>query len=460
MSQTQEEKQQVFREKLQAKGADGFADGPQPWEQWDESGIQSDNRIWEGTARRVYPKKSTPRSIGERLLSGLAMMAIASLVVGIAGVYFSAHTTPQLASSKIQPAPIVASRHNTRPSRPAETPTPALAQLDTLPSPAAGISAAPQKPLTVLLPTIIEPRTDSRADTVVQTDSVDRVLVETVITESAVTTTVTTRQPSQHEPDVVATIATTAPPFTPESTPVNNQPLTTITEAVLDEQTAVPATETEIIAQSDTTAIEAVVIEHAAIASSEDTDASVAEPVIVAQADFTATEPVVIEQVETPASEQDIVEHSTTITPEPPGTEPLIVAQIDTAATEPVAIEQLEAPASEAVIALSTTDRSADTTPDIARELETATQTPALPVTATGKWVINLSSYTRKPTAERMLAVFKQKGVNAEIFTATVNDKPMHRIRVAGFASSRSAKAEISTLEQQLGLNDAWVSRR
>ena len=162
---------------------------------------------------------------------------------------------------------------------------------------------------------------------------------------------------------------------------------------------------------------------------------------IVAQADFTATEPVVIEQVETPASEQDIVEHSTTITPEPPGTEPLIVAQIDTAATEPVAIEQLEAPASEAVIALSTTDRSADTAPDIARELETATQTPALPVTATGKWVINLSSYTRKPTAERMLAVFKQKGVNAEIFTATVNDKPMHRIRVAGFASSRSAKA-------------------
>ena len=277
MSQTQEEKQQVFREKLQAKGADGFADGPQPWEQWDESGIQSDNRIWEGTARRVYPKKSTTRGIGERLLSGLAMVAIASLVVGIAGVYFSAHTTPQLASSKIQPAPIVASRDSTRPSSPAETTTPALAQLDTLPYPAAGISAAPQKPLTVLQTTIIEPRTDSRTDsrtdTVVQTDSVDRVSVETVITESAVTTTVTTRQPSQHEPDVVATIATTAPSFTHESTPVNNQPLATITEAVLDKQTTVPATETEIIAQSDTTAIEAVVIEHAAIASSEHTDA-------------------------------------------------------------------------------------------------------------------------------------------------------------------------------------------
>jgi hypothetical protein len=496
MSQTQEEKQQAFREKLKTKGADGFADGPQPWEQWDESGIQGDNRIWEGTARRIYTKKSTPRGIGERLLSGLAMVAIASLVAGIAGVYFSVPTTLQQASSKIQPAPIVASRHNTRPSSPAETT--ALAQLDTLPSPAAGISTAPQKPLTVLQPTFIETLTDSQTDTLAQTDSVDQVSVETVITEAAVTTTITTRQPSQHKPNVVAMIATTAPPFTHEAIAETNQADTPVTAAVREEQTAV--IEPLVIEQAEESATAALVVaEQAAITIPEHTDASAADPMILAQADFTAAEPAVIEQAEAPASAPDVIEQTTTITPEPPATEPLVVAQAEPAVTEPLvvaqaepavteplvvaqaepavteppvvaqaepavteplAIEQLEAPATETAIALNTTESSVETAPDITRELETATQTLALPVTATGQWVINLSSYTRLSTAERMLAVFKQKGVDAEIFTTTVNDKPMHRIRVAGFANSRSAKAEISTLEQQLGLNDAWISRR
>jgi hypothetical protein len=311
----------------------------------------------------------------------------------------------------------------------------------------------------VLQPTIIETQTDSQTDTLAQTDSVDRVSVETVITEAAVTTTITTRQPSQHEPNVVAMIATTAPPFTHESTAETKQAVTTVTAAVREEQTAV--IEPLVIEQAEESASEAlVVVEQAAIATPEHTDAPAAEPMILAQADFTATEPAVIEQAEAPASEQHVIEKTTTITPEPPATEPLVVAQAEPAVTEPVAIEQLEAPASEAVVALNTTDTSVETAPEITRELETATQTPALPVTATGQWVINLSSYTRLSTAERMLAVFKQKGVDAEIFTATVNDKPMHRIRVAGFANSRSAKAEISTLEQQLGLNDAWISKR
>jgi hypothetical protein len=59
-----------------------------------------------------------------------------------------------------------------------------------------------------------------------------------------------------------------------------------------------------------------------------------------------------------------------------------------------------------------------------------------------------------------MLAVFKQKGIDAEIFTAMINDKPMHRIRLAGFQSSRTARAGIPAIEQALGVEDAWVSRR
>ena len=68
MSPTQQEKQQTFKQKLQSEGADSFADGPRPWEQWDESGNQYDNRIWEGTARRIHPKRRGARGFGERLL--------------------------------------------------------------------------------------------------------------------------------------------------------------------------------------------------------------------------------------------------------------------------------------------------------------------------------------------------------------------------------------------------------
>ena len=462
MSLTQKEKQKRFREKLKTKGADGFADGPQPWELWDESGIQGDNHIWEGTAKRIYPKNSSKPGRGERLLSGLAMVALASLVTGVAGVYFSAPSTPQQASSKIQPAPIVASRQSIATSDPDET----TAQLDTLPSPAAGISPALQEPLTVLPPTMMETRTDRRTHPLVETNSVDRVSVETVITESAVTTTVTTHQQSQQQPDVVATIATTAPPYTHESTVESKPAVTAISAAVRDAQTA--AIEPIVSEQGQASATEPLVVEQAVIPLPEHTDATAADPIIPAQTDFTVTQAITNEQAEAPAIEQDSVDKTATITPEAAATEALVVAQTDPAVIEPVVIELPEETAHEAVVvaeplttvAAKTTESGVETAPDISREPETATPVPALPVTASGNWVINLSSYTRLSTAERMLAVFKHKGVAAEVFTTTVNDKPMHRIRVAGFASSRSAKAEISTLQQQLGLNDAWVSRR
>jgi cell division septation protein DedD len=77
-----------------------------------------------------------------------------------------------------------------------------------------------------------------------------------------------------------------------------------------------------------------------------------------------------------------------------------------------------------------------------------------------GDWVVNLASYTYETTARKKLAEFQAKGVIGDIERITVNDKPLYRIRVTGFESSRSARASIPALEETLGLEGAWIARR
>jgi len=77
-----------------------------------------------------------------------------------------------------------------------------------------------------------------------------------------------------------------------------------------------------------------------------------------------------------------------------------------------------------------------------------------------GDWVVNLASYTYEAMARKKLAIFKAKGVNGEIERTTVNDKPLYRIRVTGFESSRAARASIPDLQKTLGLEGAWIARR
>jgi cell division septation protein DedD len=590
MSRTQKERQQTFRQKLQSEGADSFADGPRPWEQWDESGIQGDNRVWEGTARRIYPQRKAARGFGDRLLSGLAVIALGSMLVGIAGVILSTPSTPRQASSTIQPPPIIASKTTvpaaavpaaTVPAEPADTPTPVIAQLETLSPPAAGIPAPPRKPQTILEPTMARERSTSP---VIQTDNVDRVAVETVITEGAVTTTVYTRQPSQEEPELVAMVATNAPPFAHTAAQREETPFATAMETTQSGQSAAPAVasmavaptggmeavvDASTVARTDVPAVGPADIEQAtaediANPTVEETTTATPTPVtespiinsetaIVAQNTAVVTAPVIVAQTDAITSQQRTVEEAQDVVTTPAAVEqalpavttptrvehpaeeatasnnvaaqagtadtaaaaappplevvtgPAAIEQAAPAVTEPAIVEQtteeatassivaqagtadteaatvketlevvtttaapvveqapaeITAPADAATaVALNTPATAAETTPVIAAEVA-ATQAPVLPVAKTGKWVINLSSYTHERTAERMLAVFQKKGVDAEVFATTINDKPMYRIRVAGFASARSAKAEISTLEKQLGLEGAWVSKR
>jgi hypothetical protein len=489
MSKTQQQKQQIFREKLQAEGADGFADGPRPWEQWDESGNQDNDRIWEGSARRIYPKQ-VKRSIGDRLLSGLAVVALATLMVGIAGVYLSTTSTPQLASSAIHPAPIVTGRQTNIDTDIATDATVSLASLETLSPPAAGNSATPGPDMMILEPALQPAPAASTAH-------FDRVAVETVITEAAITTTVYTQQPTQDQPELVATIETTPPPFTSGETAEEQLAVTAsaqqnaIIEAV--EEPAGPA----MIAQAEVVATEPLADQQATAALKTGTTAAqtelpldkaedAEEPATLAMNSSSATveaaadiageieQNATIEAVEEPikpamVAQTEVV--TTELLAEPPPAMQTTTAVADqqataalktgtTAAQTELLLDKAEVAEEPATLAMNSSSATVEAAPDITREIETTTTTPVLPDAKTGKWVINISSYTRKSTAERMLAVFKQKGIEAEVFTTMINDKPMHRIRVAGFQSSRAAKAGIPAIEQALGLEDVWVSRR
>jgi len=461
MSKTQQEKQQIFREKLQAEGADAFANGPRPWEQWDESGNQGNDRIWEGSARRIYPKQAK-RSIGDRLLSGLAVVALATLMVGIAGVYLSTTSTPQLASFAIHPAPIITDRQTGIDEDIATDATASLASLETLLPPAAGKSATPGPEMIILEPALQPAPT-------AYTAHIDRVAVETVITEAAVTTTVYTQQPSQDEPQLVATIETTPPPFTSRETVEKQQAVTASSQqnATIEpvEEPAGPA----MIARAEVVATELAAKDPVAIQATTPVTYEQATPAIQTEATAGQTEPP-LDKAEVAEEPVTIAINSSTAAKDPvaiQATTPVTYEQATPAIQTEATAEQTEPPLDKAevaetpaTIAINSSTAAIEATADIASEIETTTETPVLPDAKTGKWVINISSYTRKSTAERMLAVFRQKGIEGEVFTTMINDKPMHRIRVAGFQSSRTAKAGIPAIEQALGVDDAWVSRR
>ncbi len=292
MPETDKEKLHAFARKMQDEGADGFADGPRPWEQWDEPVIQTGSRVWENSARRTPVKQRPARSIGNRLLSAMATIALATLIIGIGGVYFSEYPVPQVAQTGIQPDPIV------------------------------------------LTPIRRSP-------------------------------------PEQH-----ARLA--VPDATPQAIPVmDTSPAAIPGEPETNMPGDIPAPLQNIPAEQEI-------------------------PIIVLQRIIPVTrprqDPIAAETVSVEAA-TEIQEVAATET----GTQATALTQVAVAAVveeDIKALNRLEPPAAKA-----------------------------------GNWVINLASYTWKSTANKKMEEFRGKGVDAELFTVTINDKPMHRVRVTGFGS-------------------------
>lgn len=520
MPQESKEKLRSFEQRLREEGSDGFADGPRPWEHWDESGHQANNRIWEGSARRLHPGRRKARSLGYRLLSVLAFLALTTLLVGIAGVYYSHTQTQQLAQREVQPLPATPPPVPSTTSAADETVITAAAlqphDLNVLSAPAAGSGSTQEQALAAIetVPAVdaailatdvpdepapvtgIIEREAMAPETIppATSDSIDSVSIETIVTEKSVTTTVYTRHPQQQESEIVAAIETTPPPFAhgvvdaplqaPDAEPpgVHISDAGTMTTApstmpppALPAEEPAAAADAPVAASADEEPLDALADDPATAASEEQSAAALAEPAndtaTVALVDTTAGDTAM--QPETAAAVTPAVHTGDTaavaatepssaiVIPEPlVDTVPEVTAEQGDAPLDNQPMEQAE----ETTAVTVTGADSATNVPEVSAEPSNETVaavTPVVtPVAKTGDWVINLASYTWKSMASRKLALFQQQGVDAEIFAVTINDKPMYRIRVTGFENSREAKARIPAIEEALDLKGAWISRR
>jgi cell division septation protein DedD len=96
------DKLRAFELRMQTEGAAGFADGPEPWSNWQETIHEAGNRVWESAQRRDSEAKE--KSLCEKLMTTMATVAVAALAVGIGGVYMTAQNSPRLADSGSAPA--------------------------------------------------------------------------------------------------------------------------------------------------------------------------------------------------------------------------------------------------------------------------------------------------------------------------------------------------------------------
>ena len=87
------------------EGAAGFAAGLTPWETWDDFEDRVGSRVWQGTAERVPDKVRAKHSFGDRVLTAMTVLAVATLAIGIAGVYITHNSTLQLADNSTQLLP-------------------------------------------------------------------------------------------------------------------------------------------------------------------------------------------------------------------------------------------------------------------------------------------------------------------------------------------------------------------
>jgi cell division septation protein DedD len=128
-------------------------------------------------------------------------------------------------------------------------------------------------------------------------------------------------------------------------------------------------------------------------------------------------------------------------------------------ATEPL-VAQPEAPLEQTAVSTDVTDTTEALPPPAAGTPPAPAAENLQPAANDGVWVVNISSYLHESMAEKKLAEFREKGVTAEIIIVTVNDRTMHRIRAIGYDNFAEARNQVSSLEDRLGIERAWVSKR
>jgi hypothetical protein len=77
-----------------------------------------------------------------------------------------------------------------------------------------------------------------------------------------------------------------------------------------------------------------------------------------------------------------------------------------------------------------------------------------------GEWSINLASYLKDSTAERMRQQFLDKGVATDLVTATVKGRTYYRLRVTGIENRDMALMQSTIIKEKLGLEETWITKK
>ncbi len=95
------DKLRAFEQRMHTEGAAGFANGLEPWSDWRETDNTHGGRNW-GCERQP---DDTPvnKTLCEKLLPTMATLAVATLAVGIGGVYMSAQNIQLIAANNLPP---------------------------------------------------------------------------------------------------------------------------------------------------------------------------------------------------------------------------------------------------------------------------------------------------------------------------------------------------------------------
>jgi cell division septation protein DedD len=336
------DKLRAFEQRMHTEGAAGFANGLEPWSDWRETDNTHGGRNWGG--ERQPDDTPVNKTLCEKLLPTMATLAVATLAVGIGGVYMSAQNIQLVATNNL----------------PAETGNTVVAPLD--PPPTGTVVRS-------------SPASAGQADRRVP----DSLAAANTIPDAAA--------------DLIAVLE---PPGMPLGT--TGQTRATPTGTATAASNAIPPKDSSSAPGGVT---------------------STPDSPVPALARLT-------DQPDSPSSAPDI----TTTLPAPAAGIPAPAAPTTLSmATPPIAIAPVD------------------------------TRTAAAK-TGDGAWVVNISSYRFESMANRKLAEFRKKGVDAEIYPVTIKGKPMFRIRAIGYDSRKEANTWVSLLEDRLGVDSAWVSKR
>ena len=346
------DKLRAFELRMQTEGAAGFANGPEPWTHWQEPAEADNKRSW--GCDREHEDTPTGKTLCEKILSTMATLAVATLAVGIGGVYLSAQSVPPLAQNDSQANETVAN---------------------------AGAAATP-------------------ADT----GSVIQATAEPAATNSSDTITIA-QAPRQ---------ASTA-----SDTPVES----------LDK----PAADMPLVAGNEMPVMQQPAANMAAVPSVS---------TLITMADITAGLPAPA------AGETGTGASSTDAMPDPAA----VPVSSDTDQGKPPSRSPAAKISREKPMAISMAASPTEPAPTPVKA--------AVEDTSEAPWVVNISSYTYESMARKKLQEFRDKGVVAEVHPVMIKGKRMYRIRATGYESRTEAKTWLSLLQDRLGVESAWISKR